>query len=558
MKRCFLAILISTLFSIVLSVLLSCGKMPKDKDHVVARINDFKISYGDLADQFKRTRGDVTIEKADQATKRTVLNGMINEQLTLLEAYRLGYNKDEKIMAVAKEKERELAAKALRKREIDNQVISEEVLQRFYQWSDRQLDLRYIKLYAGSTPEGQNKALEKANEIYAKALSGEASFQSLAANFSEHGNAKQDSGKMGTLDCFNTLEPFFEHAYPLSAGGVTKAFLVDRSVYLLKVEKIHPVDRDSYPKERPEILERVREIYGGKLSERTIDFNKDILAEYHYALFPEVIAFFSRRISGMKTLADSARLFSAEESNKVLCKTDIEETTIGALFSKTAPYYWNSLDQKRVVEMLLSDLNTNRLAKHKAMQLRLNESPEVKQEHESWFIYYLKKVTTQKEAIDKIDTSDRILRPIYEQTRNTLVLRKQATVHEIFCKSEPEIERAYQLAKIGSDFAALHKKYSQNMEDRTNGIVGPFAEGANGKLGEQAFSGMKVGEISKPFKYHGGFSIIRLLSIAPEREKTYEEAKEELKSKYITGHWEQSVAEWLDRAAKNYKIHVSL
>jgi|GEM_PF-1041970 len=547
----------SVLVLFFVTLLANCRKGAEPEGGIVARINDFKISYKDLADQFKRTRGDVTLEKADDATKRAVLDDMIKEQLTLFEAYRLGYDKDEKITAVAKEKEREIAAKALRKREIDDQLITEEVLRQFYQWSDRELELSYMKFYAGSTPEGRNQAQKKADKIYQRLLAGE-DFKSLAVAYSEHGNAKQDSGKMGAINCYSTNRAFFEHAYSLSANEITKPFLADKSVWILKVEKTRPLSRGTFEKERPQILQNVQEIYSGQLNARVNEFNKSVLTEYHYAAFPEVVDFFCLRSKSMKALADTAALFSPEERKKALCKTDVEETTIGPFFHKSAPYYWRSLEQKRTVEMLLSDMNTSRLVKHKAMQMRLNELPQVKEEYQSWLVYYLKKMVTQREVIDKMNTSDQTLWPIYEQKRRTLIVKKQATVREIFCKTKPEIDRVYQLAKAGNDFAALEKKYSQNMEDRTEGIIGPFPPGPNGKLGEAAFSGMRVGEISRPFKYRGGYSIIQLLAREPERVKTFEEAKGELKTDYINSHWEQAVAEWQDRAAKNYRIRVTL
>ena len=48
------------------------------------------------------------------------------------------------------------------------------------------------------------------------------------------------------------------------------------------------------------------------------------------------------------------------------------------------------------------------------------------------------------------------------------------------------------------------------------------------------------------------------MTLEPERVKTFEEAKDELKTDYINSHWEQVVAEWQDRAAKNYRIRVTL
>ncbi len=557
MKKCGLTEILLTICGCMLLVfLLSCGKTEKEQVRVVASIDDFKITYDDFSQQFKRIKGEGALEKAEEKTKRAVLEDMIKEQITLFEAYRLGINKDQKILAVAREKEREIAAKALRSQEVDDRVINEELLRRFYQWSDRELDLIYMKFFAGNTAQGREAAQKKADGFYQKLLSG-ADFKTLAAAYSEHGAAKADSGKIGRIDCFGAQEAFFEHAYPLADGGISKPFFDANSIWMVKVAKIYPVSRGSFEQAKPAILEKVQELYASKMNLQNVKFNEAIRSEFHFSLLPGNIDFFCERCKNLKILADSAGLFSPQEKSAVLCRSDVEETTIGAFLPKVIAFYWNTLDQDRVVEMLLTELNTSRLLKHKAMQMQVNETPGVKQEYQNWLVYYLKKNVIQREVIDKIDTADPILRPIYDRTSHTLVVKKQATVREIFRKTKADIDHVYLLASAGDDFAALQKKYCQNQENRNSGIVGPFPPGMNGKLGELAFSGLRIGEISSPFKYRGGYSIIQLLALVPERVKTYEEAREEIKAGYIQSRWEQKVAEWLEHAKKNYKIRTS-
>ena len=203
--------------------------------------------------------------------------------------------------------------------------------------------------------------------------------------------------------------------------------------------------------------------------------------------------------------------------------------------------------------MLLSDRNFRRAVNHKGMQLKLNELPEVKTELDHWNIYYLKRFVIQKEVIDKINHSDMVLLPIYDQQKSRLKFKEQRMVREIFRKTKDDIDEVYYLAAKGSDFKTLEIKYQENRETRTHGILGPFTKGPHGKLGELAFN-MNINEISKPFRYRGGYSIIQLLSIAPERQKTYEEAKEEIKSNYIIENKNKFISGWIDRNREKYNI----
>ncbi len=536
--------------------LMVCAKTD-GPDRVVGRIDDFKITYQDFAKQFKRRHGEGALEKADAASRRKVLNEMIDEQITLFEAYRLGLDRDEKILAIAREKERELAAKAWRRQKVDDRVITEPLLQRLYQYSDRSLELLYMKFFAGPTAAGREAALRKADELYQR-IQGGASFKELAFRYSEHTAGRADSGKIGLYDYTTPPSIFFEKAYALQEGGTTPPFFHDRSVWLVQVVKIHPKERPPFDQVRAEILEQAYQLYADEIAGRNRALNDSLLAEYHYRPVAEQIDFFCRRCAALKTRADSVGLFMPEDNVRTLSISAVEATTIGVFFPLVFSHYWSSLHQPQVVEMLLQEYNLNRLVKHKAMQMRIHQTAPVKQEYQNWLVYFLKKNVIQRQVIDAMTVPETALADLYERSKASLVVKKQATVREIFRIDKADIDHVYQLALKGRDFAALQKTYCQNQENRKQGIVGPFPVGMNGKLGEMAFSGMRIGEISAPFRYRGGYSIIQLLALEPERTKSFAEAREQLRADYVQSHHEQAIADWLNQAKKRYKIRIHL
>ncbi|NLP12166.1 hypothetical protein GX408_17330, partial [bacterium] len=464
--------------------LMVCAKHDRP-DRVVGRIDDFTITYQDFAEQFKRRHGEAALEKADPASQRKVLNEMIDDQITLFEAHRLGVDRDEKIAAIAREKEREFAAKAWRRQEIDDRIVTESLLQRLYQYSDRSLELLYMKFFAGPTAAGQEAALRKADRLYQQIQAG-ASFKELAFRYSEHTAGRADSGKIGIFDHTTPPRVFFEKAYALQEGGTTPPFFHDRSVWLLQVVKIHPKKRPPFDQARAEILEQAYQLYADEIAGRTRALNDSVLAEYHYQPDAEQIDFFCRRCTGLKTRADSAGLFLPQDRARILSHSEVECTTIGAFFPLVFTHYWSSLDQPQVVQMLLREYSLNRLVKYKAMQMRIHQTAPVKQEYQKWLVYFLKKNVIQRHVIDSMIVPETELAALYERSKPSLVVKKQATVREIFRISKTDIDQVYQMALKGHDFAALQKTYCQNQENRNQGIVGPFPVGMNGKLGELA------------------------------------------------------------------------
>lgn len=537
-------------------IILSCQKDSAkiDDDRVVARINDFKITQKQLGDYFNKLHPRLTFSKASDSLKNIILNEMINQQLTLMEAYRLGYDKSPDVLDYLTKKERSLAGNALEEREVKNKVITEDVVKKYYKWSDRELKLLRMKFKCGPDNSEKEEKEKKAWSIYDQLLQG-ADFKTLAAQFSEHTNAEKDSGRMATVNCFEINEDIFSHAYELTEGEFGKPFFSYNTYYLVKVEQINYQKLGNFEKERSKIESQLQEYFSGALSHQFNLFQKKLLTDFHYELHSDNILFFCERAGTMKSRQDSASLYSDDEKLMALSSSDIGEITIGEFFPKVINYYWNSLNQKRVVDMLLVNINYDRIKKHKAMAEGLNKLPEVEQELNAWKVTMLKSWVLNKEVIEKIDVSDAVLRRIFDHEKYKLREPERRTVREIFQKTEDGINEVCKLAVKGRDFKELEAKYQQNKETRTNGIIGPFRKGPNGKLGENAFS-MKVGEISKPFKYRGGYSIIKLLSVEPERMKSFEEAKEQIENKYIEENKDQFISKWYAKIADKYKIEI--
>ncbi len=540
-----------------LIIIFSCQKDSAkiEDDQVVASINDFEITHKQFGDYFNKLYPHRAFSQANDSLKKNVLDGMINQQLTLLEAYRLGYDKDPEVEDYINKKERSLAAEALEDREIKNKVITEDVIKKYYQWSDRELKLLRMKFKCGPDNSQKEEKEKKAWSIYEKLQQG-ADFKSLAAQFSEHTHAQKDSGRMGIVNCFNVFnEEIFGHAYNLSAGEIGKPFYENNAYYLIKLDGVNFLKLESYEEERNKIESRLQDYFSGALSYQFNLFRKKLMADFHYELLPENVNFFCERTGTMKSRQDSANLFNDVEKSMILSKSDIDKITIGEFFPKVFQYYWDSLNQQRVVEMLLSNINYDRIKKHRAMTDKLNELPEVVSKLDQWKIVLLKSWVLNKEVIDKIDVSENVLKPIFDREKYKLRMKERRTVREIFQKTEDGINKIYKLAANGHDFEALEKNYQQNKATRTNGVIGPFPKGPHGKLSENAFA-MKVGEISKPFKYRAGYSIIKLLSIEPERMKSFEEAEEQLKREYIEANKDRFISEWYAKIADNYIIKV--
>lgn len=534
----------------------SCQKGNDSESRVIARINGFEITYKDFKEQFSRLHPKKELDNVDQDLKQAVLEEMIDQQLILMEAYRLKYDKEAETLELLEIKERELAANALLSQFKVSEKITDEVLEKYYQWLGKNYDLSIITLKTTLFDENKAEIKKKADSIFAKIKTG-ANFKALAAEYSDHSSAKIDSGSLRKVSCFDLDEAIIEQAYEMKKGEISEPFYSNNAYYIIKVDKIYPQEKQSFENEKELLIEDVERYLKNINSQITSNMNSYLKSVYHYQVFSENINFFCKRTKRMTAREDTAGLFNPEEKDIVLSKTDFEEINISQFLTKVVGYYWDSLNQERVVLMLLDYMNSRRLIKDKAMEMKLNESQQVQKNLSVWFAAYLKSIVVKKQVLDKIEKSDAILLPLYHHEKRNLTVPKMITVREIFCKTKERIERVHKLAISNDDFEMLEKKYNQNQETRTHGLLGPFSKGRHGKLGELAFSGMNVNDISKPFRYRGGYSIFKIVAIEESHVKSFQEAKEELKDKYIKENHERLVSEWLNnKVRKNSDIQI--
>ena len=535
-----------------LAGLTSCHKK-SENPAVVARVEQFDITTNDLLDQFKARYPDQAVERANKSLKKRVLDDMIDQQLILMEAYRLGLDKSDTLKKDLAEKEQELATEEFLQQTAKPERISEDLLREYYGLMAKVFDLSFIRVNLGASDEEKMLARKKANEIY-RLLQAGANFRQLAATRSEHGSAAADSGKFSHVDCFSLDQVLFKRLHAMKEGEISEPIEADDALFILRLDKIYSNKMAEFSIVRMEIQESLEKMQQNQRSQKIAKLERTLRKKHHYTLYPDQVDFFCLRTKQMKSSADTLTLFTNQERQLPLSRTDIGVITIGEFLPKVAQYYWDSLFQRRVTDMLLEYMNTKRLFKHAAMEQKLNESEKIKQQLDLFTVQTLKEGVIEQEVLKKINPSDAELRPLYEAGKSQFLVPAQVTVHEIFCRTKEEIDRVHALAVTAKDFSLLQKKYSQDEETRTNGVLGPFSKGRNGKLGELAFSGMKVGEISEPFKYRGGWSFFKLLAFTPARTETFETVKEKLKVQYLNENKDRYLSDWLKSVRANYSI----
>ncbi|MBX7172247.1 MAG: peptidylprolyl isomerase [Pyrinomonadaceae bacterium] len=148
----------------------------------------------------------------------------------------------------------------------------------------------------------------------------------------------------------------------------------------------------------------------------------------------------------------------------------------------------------------------------------------------------LEKINKQ-EIENKSKISDTEAKQHYEANKTKFVIPNSLRLWNIVIKIETgkesqaqeKIKKIYQLLKEGSDFFSVAYKYSEDDYRIMGGDYGWIHRGQLVPELEQIVFNAKVNELSEPLQTSFGWQVFKVGEIRPEKQMSFEEAKEKIK-----------------------------
>lgn len=132
--------------------------------------------------------------------------------------------------------------------------------------------------------------------------------------------------------------------------------------------------------------------------------------------------------------------------------------------------------------------------------------------------------------------------------RHILVAVKDSAPQAEQDKAKARIDKLYQEAKSGADFAELAVKNSDGPSAPNGGDLGWFGKGAMVPAFEAAAFALNKGEVSKPVRTPFGWHIIKVEDKKESTVKTLDEAKDEIKTRLAEEKASDKANDLLDQA----------
>ena len=162
----------------------------------------------------------------------------------------------------------------------------------------------------------------------------------------------------------------------------------------------------------------------------------------------------------------------------------------------------------------------------------------------------------KKKIEDQANISDADLQKFYDQNKDKFNTGDQVRASHILVKSENEAQDILGQIKKGANFEALAKKNSVDSAGAKGGDLGWFGKGSMIPEFEKVVFSLKEGELSGVVKTQFGYHIIKLTGKRPAGNRSFAEAKEQIKAKLLPEKQQETFQKLKDELKKGAKYSI--
>ena len=392
--------------------------------------------------------------------------------------------------------------------------------------------------------------LQLINELKERIAKGE-DFGKLAEEYSDDPGSKKKNGDLGYFARRQMVQPFDEAVFNLKVGEVSDVVKTRFGYHLIKLLDAKPYP--SYDKEKKQISAMYEKARKKRDKQRLIE---KIEQEMNFALYEDALKNILVEDTSKTRLNKSYWESELQKKVKDIPLMEINKTkyTLDDIIAYNIKNDKNigKIINEKLVSTLLKDFKEIKLLELKA-EKELKNNPEFNSLMEEYKngIYIFK--LQEEEIWNKIDMDSTKIRELFEQTKDQYIIPNQVEFMEIFSRKDSLIHKYYDLVKNGNDFKEIAKKHSEKIKNKRDGGNEGLINADKNEAAKHAFALEKEGDISNIFKNGTGWSIVKLIKKVEGRNKTFEEARAEVTSKFQDLESARLGKEYTSKLKETYK-----
>lgn len=178
---------------------------------------------------------------------------------------------------------------------------------------------------------------------------------------------------------------------------------------------------------------------------------------------------------------------------------------------------------------ILDNMINQKLLLREALKQNIKGDAEVKKQIDEATKEILIRGYIKKEIEQGVVISDADAKAYYDANKDKFMEPEKIKVSHILVNSEAEAKDILVGLNGGADFAALAKEKSQCPSKDKGGDLGLLAKGQTVPEFEQVAFSLQPGQLSEVVKTQFGYHIIKVTEKQPAKERSFDEAKEQIK-----------------------------
>lgn len=383
-----------------------------------------------------------------------------------------------------------------------------------------------VSLLDSTGIKDSTRALKKILDIEKKLKEG-ADFNQMALEFSEDKMTAKQFGDLGFLSR-GRIDPKFEDVvFSLNVGEISPIIQTSIGYHIVRVNEILP------PLSYKEVMEELKDMYIRTFFKRDYEKLMDSLKTiYGYKMNQEI---YDSLVSSAGKIRSGrnypATRYKNSFGNLQLFSIADVKYTVDSLMSyivRTEQYNYTLLNSDNIKDIY------NNYVEDLALKLKADEYDKESSEFASLMDEYEKGIylfkILEEEVWSKVIIDSSMIQNYFNSHREDYKWKDRVEFKEIFTSTDSLIKHYYSLALAGEDFDSLVVKYSQRKGyENYPGYYGLVEIDAN-ELAKNANALKNIGDISQPFRFQDGWSIVKLVKREAARLKNFDEVKAEIAS----------------------------
>lgn len=553
----------------LLALLIGCGNKG---DKPVAVVGGRVITVQEFETSLAQGKAPNVLKVMPDSMKFAHLESLIQKELKILEAYRLGLDQDSLITPRLDNMLKDRVARKVWDTDVIGFLAPEATIKELFQKQSKEVRIRdlVIRFVKNDTVDTEKDVREIMDRLYDYLKNG-AKFDSLARRYSEDRMTGSQGGDRGFLrwGAQSASDELYKTAFKMGIGDISRPFKTNTEYHLIKVEEIKTATQADYETEKPRLLNQLLSQKQNEIEPRRKTVLEQLLKKYNGRFEDNNVKLMIQKINSADAVEDSIRrlqglrpdMFSnltSEDTAKALytyaAGKSLNIGLIVRLLKDVDPMRRPQLKTEEELRMLVERIMLFEIFAHEGHRRNYRKDKAIVEEITNMKEDMMLKRLQYQEIDSKINPTEADLETFFKENGSKYMHPERREIQEIWLTDAKKAQAAIKALKAGKNFNAIANQYNEREQSKkTSGKLGLIRKEQYGNVGTTAFN-LKKGEVSELIEMGRNFSIVKVLDIKPPELKTFEEVKFQVRNEVREAQKAQREKEWLERLQKEQHI----